>query len=255
MQRFDREVQFYLAALDYARTFESAGLSTCYPLVDASGKHVAAIDTFDVALARRLLATQNEVVCNDFALDGNERIFVVSGPNQGGKSTFARTFGQLQYMAAVGCRVAGRAVTTYLFDSIFTHFERQEDSSALRGKLEDDIQRIHAILERATPASVIILNEIFASTTVRDASVLARRIMARIVGLDALCVCVTFLDELSTLGEKIVAWSASSRLIIRISRTFKISRRPADGLAYAVSLAEEVFMTYYQLTRRLESGH
>ncbi|MGB6984921.1 MAG: hypothetical protein WBD74_02970 [Candidatus Aquilonibacter sp.] len=249
--QFDREVQFYLAWLDYARTFESAGLPTCYPRVHTANKSVSAEDTYDVALARRLIETGAEVVRNDFALAGAERVFVVSGPNQGGKTTFARTFGQLQYLAALGCHVAGRAATTYLFDAIYTHFERQEDPAALRGKLEDDVVRVHDILTRATAHSVIILNEIFVSTTVRDAGVLAKRVIERILDLDALCVCVTFLDELSTLSEKTVSFVSLVDSKNPDIRTYKLARRRADGLAYAVSLAEKYSLTYDQLRRRL----
>ncbi|HTX03581.1 MAG TPA: hypothetical protein VMD07_07855, partial [Candidatus Acidoferrales bacterium] len=217
-------------------------------------KAVKAENTFDLALARRLIDADEEVVCNSFELHGDERVFVVSGPNQGGKTTFARTFGQLHYLAALGCKVAGYAVRTHRFDAIFTHFERQEDPSALRGKLEDDILRIHDILERATSDSVIILNEIFASTTVRDAGVLARRVLDRILDLDALCVCVTFIDELSTISKKTVSMVSLVDAANPDVRTYKLARRPADGLAYAVSLAEKYSLTYGQLRARLSDG-
>lgn len=255
IERFDREVQFYLACIEYARRFESAGLPMCFPRASLS-KTVSAEDTFDVALAHRLLEVDGNIIRNDFELRDPERVFVVSGPNQGGKTTFARTFGQLQYLAALGCRVAGRSVATFLFDTIFTHFERQEDPSSLHGKLEDDIIRIHEILERATTDSVIILNEIFASTTVRDATALARRIMDRILALDALCVCVTFIDELSTLSEKTVSMVSLVDPANPDIRTYKVAPRKADGLAYAVSLAEKYSLTYHQLTHRLNGrGH
>jgi len=252
--QFDREVQFYLSYIEYVRRFEAAGLPTCYPSVSIDDKTVRADDAFDVALARRLIEADEKVVSNSFELHGDERVFVVSGPNQGGKTTFARTFGQLHYLAALGCRVAGRAATAHLFDAIFTHFERQEDPLALRGKLEDDIIRVHDILEQATSNSVIILNEIFASTTVRDAGVLARRVLDRILELDALCVCVTFIDELSTISEKTVSVVSLVDPANLNVRTYKLARRPADGLAYAVSLAEKYSLTYEQLRARLGAG-
>jgi DNA mismatch repair protein MutS len=249
--RADRELQFYLAYLDYIAPVRAAGLSFCYPEVSASAKDVRVAGAFDLALARKLTAGGEAVVTNDFRLDGRERVFVVTGPNQGGKTTFARTFGQLHHLAAVGCPVPGSAARLFLPDRIFTHFEQEEDLAAMTGKLEDDLIRVGTILREATGASIIVLNETFASTTLHDARFLGTKVLTKIMRLGALGVYVTFVDELAALGEQVVSMMSTVIPDRPAERTYKVVRKPADGLAYALALAEKHGLTYQQLTERL----
>jgi DNA mismatch repair protein MutS len=249
---FDREIQFYVSYLEFTRRLEKGGLSFCEPRVSAERKDVRARATFDLALATKLVP-KTPVVCNDFELSDPERIVVVSGPNQGGKTTFARTFGQLHYVARLGCPVPGQEAEIFLSDRIFTHFEREEDLEDLNGKLQSDLIRIHEILEVATPRSVIIMNEIFTSTTLKDAIFLGTRVLERIIQLDLLAVCVTFVDELAALGPTIVSMMSTVVPDNPAERTFLVVRRPADGLSHAAVLAAKYGLTYDRLRQRLAS--
>jgi len=252
ISRFDREIQFYMAYHAYTQPIRQAGLRFCYPEI-SDNNDVAANDTFDLPLARKLTGEKTEVVTNDWQLTSPERIFVVSGPNQGGKTTFARTFGQLHYLACLGCPVPGSDARLLLCDRLLTHFEKQEDLSNRHGKLEDDLIRVHDILQVATDRTVVVMNESFTSTTLEDATFLGSQVLRQMIRLGVLGVYVTFVDELATLDESIVSATSTVDQDDPTVRTFKITRRPADGLAYAAAIAEKYRLTYQALKDRLSS--
>lgn len=250
--RFDREIQFYLAYVDYIAPLKAVGMRFCAPQLVGPEEPLRGVEVIDVALAHKMHKDKTAPVANDFELSGPERILVVSGPNQGGKTTFARAFGQVHWLANLGLTVAAESAALRQFDHLFTHFERGENTADLRGKLADDLVRVHEMLGGATARTVIIFNEMFTSTTFRDALVLSMAIMRKLVDDGLTAVWVTFIDELASWNEHTVSMVSNVDPQDLTRRTFKIVRRPADGLAYALSIAQKWGVTLAQLQERLK---
>jgi hypothetical protein len=248
---FATNVPFYTGYLNYIEDMRHVGLPFCYPAIATEDKAIMSKGGFDIALAAKLAARQERVVQNDFFLSGKEHALVISGPNQGGKTTFARSVGQLHFLASLGFCVPGTEARLFLVDNIYTHFEVEEKVESLNGKLQDELIRIHRILERATDRSLVIINEIFSSTSVSDAVFIGKRLLKRITDTDMLCVLVTFLDELSCLNEATVSMASTVVPETPSVRTFKIVRKPADGLAYAWAIAGKYHLTYNAVKERL----
>ncbi len=237
---FYRDSQFYLAYLDYIEPLREAGLPFCYPRLSARPGRVRANDAFDLALAAKvtLRAPLGAIVKNDFDLGPDGRVLVITGPNNGGKTTFARAFGQLHYLASLGLPVPAREADLVLADAVLTSFAQAERPGAGRSHLEEELVHLHSVIGRASRRSVIILNESFSSTTVRDAGLLGRAVLAQLVARGSICVLVTFVDELAVGNGAKISMVAAVDPEDPAVRTYKILPKPPGGLAYAAALAE-----------------
>lgn len=247
---FSGEIQFYLSYFNYMNSVKQINLQFCLPTFTTDSGNIFVKDGFDLALAYELNRQNEQVVTNNIEMIESERILVVTGPNQGGKTTYARMFGQLNYIGNLGLPVPASSAKFVQFDRIFTHFYRNENIENLVGSLQDELQRLHIILNQITSKSIIIINEIFSSTSIQDAITMGKKVIDIISDKDSLCVIVTFIDELSVLGGKVVSIASSVKDDNQLEITYKFIKKPSDGLAFAIHLAEKYELTYDQIKSR-----
>ena len=247
--QFAEEVFFYIRWQDMISPLREKGLKFCYPKF-SDREQIYCEEGFDLALGLELIGKNKTIVSNSFYLKNDEKVIIVSGPNQGGKTTFARSFGQAFYLASLGCSIPGAKAVMRCSDRIFTHFEKEETRGAEGGKLQDDISRLHEIMKEATSESVLVINEIYSSTTLQDAVYLGTRMMEEISQKGCIAICVTFLDELADYDEHTVSMMSTRDEATR-KRSYKIVRKTADGVADAMSLATYYGLDYQCLKRRL----
>ena len=243
--RFSREVQFYLGWLDSLVYMKEDKLPFCYPTI-IENYNEEMIDLFDIALAENKL---RNTVLNSVVLKENENIMVLTGPNQGGKTTFSRAVGQIHYLATLGLSVPGSKASVRLIDNVLTHFEKEETIDTLNGKLMDELERLQVLRKQATKNSLLIINEIFASTPSDDAKELGTLMMKWLSDLGVLTIIVTFLDELASYGDNVL--SLMSLVDENHVRIYKIIPKKPDGNAYASDIQEKYELTLNDLERRL----
>ena len=143
--KFAEESFFYLNWQELIRPLKTSQLPFCYPKIAGQKGSIYCNDGFDLSLAVRLFSENIPVVTNSFYLENEERTLVVTGPNQGGKTTFARFFGQVFYFSSLGLSIPGTSAALITFDHIWTHFNQKENLDNLSGKLQDDIFRLKKI--------------------------------------------------------------------------------------------------------------
>jgi hypothetical protein len=169
-----KELAFYVGALNLYDALEQASAPLATPTLAAAGEiDFSAEDLYDVALA---LTLGRSPVPN--AVAGKDKTLVlITGANQGGKSTLLRAIGQAQLMAQAGLQVGAGALRLNLCSRVFTHFKREEDSTMESGKLDEELSRMSRVADQIAPDALLLCNESFSSTNEREGSEIARQII------------------------------------------------------------------------------
>ena len=134
-------------------------------------------ELYDVCLA---LTMKEKIVGNDVSV-GSKHLVIITGANQGGKSTFLRSIGLSQLMMQCGMFVPAESFSSNVCDSLFTHYKREEDTTMKSGKLDEELSRMSDIVDHMTPNSLLLFNESFAATNEREGSEIARQIVSALL--------------------------------------------------------------------------
>ena len=250
LSEFDQESQFYIAFCLYRDKMKDMNFHFCFPEISEK-EELRITDGYDLALAKKNAMLKKEVVYNDCYFEPKEQFFVITGPNQGGKTTFARALGQILYFQSVGLMVPCREAHLPNFDGIYTHFASEEAMDTGAGKLKEELIRLKAMMRVATKRSFIIINEIFTSATTYDAHIMGKRVIDYFMDQGCHGIYVTHIYELTKDDDRVVSLVASLLSQDSHIRTFKMERRPADGRSYANTIVEKHRMTYLEIKERI----
>jgi hypothetical protein len=168
------EMAFYVGCLNLEERLREKGEPISFPGPSAPDeRQLSFTGLYDVCLS---LGLEQRVVGNDADADGKQLI-VITGANQGGKSTFLRSVGLAQLMMQGGMFVAAESFRANVCEGVFTHFNREEDAAMKSGKLDEELSRMSAIVDRIRPNCLMLFNESFAATNEREGSEIAGQIV------------------------------------------------------------------------------
>ncbi len=235
------ELAFYIGCLNLAEQLTQVENPISFPRpVPATERCHSFTGLYDIALA---LTVQQKLVGNDLIANAKDLV-MITGANQGGKSTFLRSIGVAQLMMQCGMFVPAESFSANLSRGIFTHYKREEDISMESGKFDEELSRMSAIVDDISPDSLILFNESFAATNEREGSEIARQIINALVERR---IKIFFVTHLYELARSFYDKKMENTVFLRAerqqdgTRTFKLEEAEPLQTSYGVDVYHRIF--------------
>ena len=246
--RFIEELPYYLSYRAFQMEMEEKGYAFCAPTTDPQ-KRMEATGLYDLALSIVASREGRKVVSNETYYNDGESFFVLTGPNQGGKTTFARSLGQLVFFTKMGLDVPAKSANVHYFRNILTHFSVEESIETGRGKLKEELLRLAPMMEDYEENAFVVINELFTTAATYDAEIMGKKVLGHFIDQKCRGIYVTHLKELASAHPKVVSLRAT--LNEERLQTFRIERSEAEESACAANQVNKYRLTYEQLKERL----
>ena len=240
-QALRTELAFYVGCLNLRDALTALDTPICIPRRAPEGSRRLRFQGLrDPSLA---LGAGHAVVGSDLDIE-SARLGIVTGANEGGKSTFLRSLGLAHLMLGAGIFVAAGSFEAEPCPNLFTHFSREEDAELERGHFDEELARLDAIVEELGRGDLVLFNESFGSTNEREGSEIARDVVRALLESD---VRVFFVTHMYAFARGCFEDSPRGTVFLRAereadgTRTFRIVRGEPLQTSFAEDVFEEVF--------------
>lgn len=262
LESLAKELFFYLGALKLIHTMEGLGLPMCKPELASKEKRVCRLrNLYSIKLALKMHSQNpkdtlnDKIVTNDIEFGEDGRIFVLTGPNQGGKTTFIQAVGLAQLLFQLGIYVPAEAAYMSPVDVIYTHFPVEESNTTFMGRLGEECSRLSDMINKISSFSLVLLNESLTSTTPSEGAYIAKEILLGLRFIGCRGIFATHFHELAqnlyATNSLIEGDSKIESLVAGISqsvyenegktdfykRSYKITLGAPEGYSYARDIA------------------
>lgn len=275
LEALEPELSFLLNAVRLEERLTAVNLPVTRPQIAPLDERVSVLsNAYNPTLALRTFAAAMQepraaapIVTNPMSFnDAGARIWILTGPNRGGKTTYTRAIGLIHVLFQAGLSAPASFARLSPVDAIYTHFPSPEGTQLGMGRLDEEADRLAAIFQTATPQSLILLNEVLAGTNAIEALALALDAVRGLRLLGARAIYATHLHELAArtaeINDDTEGFSAAGSLVAGVEgdaavvaaghrRTFTIRPGPPRGVSYASEIAEQHGISFAQLQQLL----
>ncbi len=252
------EFEFLIKGTRMLEGLKAKGCPLCEPeIAPMEERAFRAIGLYNPAVALKI---SGQIVSNDLIFDDKAMIYVLSGPNRGGKSVITCALGISQAMLQLGMPIPAEQATISPVDAIYTHFTTGADDTIDKGRLGEECERLSEIFDAVTAHSLVLLDESLSSTGSYEASYIASEVLAGFSCAGCRTLFSTHLHELADMIPDINAKTAPhggvpiDTLVAGIEegrRSFKIVRAKPDGKSYARDIADKYGLSYGSILKKI----
>lgn len=254
------EFIFYIRWADYLEHVREKGIPICKPQILPNEKREMFIhDVYNFKLAIQNVDGKDlEIICNDFEFTHEHGIYIMTGPNRGGKTTLTQAIGLVFLMAQAGIYVPAASASLSPVDCIYTHFPADENKTVNLGRLGEESKRMSQIFGEATNESLLLFNESLATTSFAEGLYIAKDVVRALRYLGARTVFNTHMHELAMTADEVNQQVEGDMNVASLitgihegKRSYKIFIAPPEGVSYAQDIAKKYGVTLEQLMEKI----
>ncbi len=254
------EFEFLVSGTQMLKALQDKGCPLIIPEIRPMEERAfSAVNLYNPCVALKI---EDEIVPNDISFDEKATIYVLTGPNRGGKSVITCAIGLAQVMMQLGMYVPAESAVISPVDGIYTHFPTGAEDTIDKGRLGEECARLGEIFDCVTANSLVLLDESLSSTGSFEASYIAAEVLGGLAHVGCRCLFSTHLHELAAEIDNINRRSlenggvAIDTLVAGIvgegKRSFRITRAKPDGKSYARDIAQSYGLTYETILKRVD---
>lgn len=268
---FESQMSFYIGAKRIIDAVRARGLDMCRPkYLKMEERRLNAKGVFDLSFYTQMVSSdpmgslKDKIITNDCTMDDNGRFFVLTGANNGGKTTYTRAIGIIQVMAQAGIYVPCSSCEISPVDFIYTHFPKEEEVGLNTSRFTQECKQFKVTVDNATRYSMLLLNESIQSTTPTECVFIATELtkIFRCIGVRG--VYATHLLELAKNLDKLNAEVEGDTKLVSIvttvdttadnKRLYRIVKSAPQEFGYAQTIYKKFGVSFEEVQKRMKNS-